>query len=345
MKSIFQRKTQIPKIIHQIWIGSGRRPEYIMNELKHIICDSNIDIEYHFWDENKINEHFPDLLNSPAVQKCPQICGKVDIIRLHILRKFGGIYIDSDIQMIKPIPDECWNHKLFLSFEDEYGRGSLIANCIIGCVLNHPFISMMLNYIDDYTDSIYNTLHCVSYYGHGFFTNFFKLYSEFEPFIYPSYYWFKYTHDLKRENTFLTTQSIAHHLGSINYKILMECDNKIQYIEHAGYYCKIHGYKTMLICGNELGIIPKYIQSQWPEGLIYISSPKEEIEIQKAQQVIVKEENLDNYDIIINLSDTDYNTHECKVLITSKINKKCAEGKCIEIKSLVTQNLYYFHIT
>lgn len=88
----------IPKLIHVVWIGSNPFPyqEYLDSWPKH-----NPDWEVKFWtDENR-----PELVNEDLYQKVAHHSGKVNILRLELLYRFGGVYADADCQCLRPLDD------------------------------------------------------------------------------------------------------------------------------------------------------------------------------------------------------------------------------------------------
>ena len=66
-----------------------------------------------------------------------------DYLRTKILYNEGGIYLDADIEVLKPF-DELLNNELFLGKEDEKN----ICYAVIGCTKNHKFIKHMLNFYE-----------------------------------------------------------------------------------------------------------------------------------------------------------------------------------------------------
>jgi mannosyltransferase OCH1-like enzyme len=94
----------IPKIIHQIWIGD-KAPIHIEEAMLGIKND-NKDFEYILWDNDNIHtldlpKKVIDMLNNE--DRC--LCYITDVIRLLILNKYGGLYIDADTISIKPLSD------------------------------------------------------------------------------------------------------------------------------------------------------------------------------------------------------------------------------------------------
>jgi len=90
---------RIPKIIHQIWIGSEVPPQFkkIMETWKKI----HPDWTYKLWTDEDI-ENFP-FINRKAFDDSGNNKGlKSDIWRLEILYQYGGLYADTDFESIKP---------------------------------------------------------------------------------------------------------------------------------------------------------------------------------------------------------------------------------------------------
>lgn len=67
-----------------------------------------------------------------------------DYVRLYALYNHGGIYMDTDVEVIKPL-DEFLKHRAFTGTE---GKRSCVTG-IMGAEKNHPWIECLL---DDYTE-------------------------------------------------------------------------------------------------------------------------------------------------------------------------------------------------
>ena len=89
----------VPKIIHQIWLGSKVPKKYDI--WRKSWMKKNPEFEYILWDENKILKM--GLINEKKFIKAKSFGIKSDIARYEILYNFGGIYVDTDFEAIKPI--------------------------------------------------------------------------------------------------------------------------------------------------------------------------------------------------------------------------------------------------
>lgn len=87
----------IPKIIHYVWFG-GEKPETVKRQIEswRIVCPEYEIIE---WNEKNCEEFNCDFLQeSLAVKK---YAFASDVIRMAVLLKYGGIYLDTDVCLLK----------------------------------------------------------------------------------------------------------------------------------------------------------------------------------------------------------------------------------------------------
>lgn len=92
-------KEIVPKIIHQVWIGSKVPKKY--DHWRESWQRLNPDYEYILWDEKKILE--TGLHNEKQFLQAKNPAIKSDLARYELLYKFGGIYADTDFEALKPI--------------------------------------------------------------------------------------------------------------------------------------------------------------------------------------------------------------------------------------------------
>ncbi|EHM47920.1 glycosyltransferase family 32 protein [Hafnia alvei] len=115
-----KRGYMIPKTIHYIWIGN-EMPS--LNKECISTWEQNAPgFDIQFWDLNKIQR---ELMPAPffyEMLKKKKYAFAVDYIRCKILYEYGGIYLDSDIELIKDISILCEN-EAFVGLE-KIGRAS-----------------------------------------------------------------------------------------------------------------------------------------------------------------------------------------------------------------------------
>lgn len=136
----------IPKIIHYCWFGRGDMPDLV---LKCIASWKKFLPEYQIqlWNEDNFDvDRYPFAV---AAYKEKKFAFVADICRLHVLNEMGGLYLDTDVEFIKAMPDEFLNDVAFTAFEDQ-----LVSAGVIGSVKNGEWISNLLSFYLD--KSFYN---------------------------------------------------------------------------------------------------------------------------------------------------------------------------------------------
>ena len=133
----------IPKIIHYCWFGGNAKPKEIE---KYIQTWRSKLTGYKFIEWNEKNF---DITNSiPYVKEAyeaKKYAFVSDYVRLHALNEYGGIYFDTDIEVLKSFDNFLQNEELVLCREC---RGAL-STAFIACCKNNAFIS---EFLDSYKD-------------------------------------------------------------------------------------------------------------------------------------------------------------------------------------------------
>jgi mannosyltransferase OCH1-like enzyme len=157
----------IPKILHFVWLGSvipDEEKKYINSWKKY-----NPDFHIMIWND----ENFLDLnISEPSLKAIKAGEGiyayQADIIRYHAIYKYGGFYIDTDIECHKPIPHSFLNFEMiFLRPRNEI---NWITNAFFGALPNNLFFKIL---IENITPKPVNTVKKLKGYlfGPSFFTN------------------------------------------------------------------------------------------------------------------------------------------------------------------------------
>lgn len=134
----------IPKIIHFCWFGYGQYSEMIKNCIK---SWSEILPEYQImlWNEESF-----DVSSCVFTQEAYQHrkwAFVSDYVRLYVLEKYGGVYLDTDVEVIKDFTEVLKGHKFVSSFTE----GGLIATSFLASVPHGEFVRKLLEYYNSIT--------------------------------------------------------------------------------------------------------------------------------------------------------------------------------------------------
>lgn len=131
----------IPKIIHYCWFGHGKMSDktlhYIESWKKH--CP---DYQLKVWNEDNFDIHVNKFVREAYRNK--KYAFVADYARLLALYTEGGIYMDTDVEVIKPL-DPLLKNNSFLGFED----WNLIQTGIIGAEKGSEWLKNELDYYDN----------------------------------------------------------------------------------------------------------------------------------------------------------------------------------------------------
>ena len=134
------KEQKIPKIIHYCWFGHGEYDEKIKNCMK---TWEEVLPEYKVmrWDEDSFDLDSCTYVKQAYEKK--RWAFVTDYVRFKMLREYGGIYMDTDMEILKPL-DEFLDNEVFLSFKQlpkmatntNHGLSSAVIGAVKG---NHYF--------------------------------------------------------------------------------------------------------------------------------------------------------------------------------------------------------------
>lgn len=209
----------IPKVIHYCWYGGKRKPKLVkdcIQSWKKHLPDYKI-IE---WNEKNTDLSHPFIKEAYAKKKWAFVA---DYIRLDILSQYGGIYLDTDMLLLKNL-DGLLINKCFFGAEDE----NFINCAIIGSIPRFIFIEQCkllydeIPYNDDLgsitipriTTKLFNE-------NYNFKSSFNDIIIKNEIIIYPAQYFYPFPFesksDLKNYKNYIKKDSYAVHLWSSSW--------------------------------------------------------------------------------------------------------------------------------
>ena len=128
----------IEKIIHYCWFGPNATPDM---EQQCIASWKQILPEYQimFWNEQNFDINSVDYIREAYNNK--KYAFVSDYVRMYALYHFGGIYFDTDVEVLKPL-DDFLNDAAFIGFENR----TMVGTGIIGAEKNSVLFQRMLDY-------------------------------------------------------------------------------------------------------------------------------------------------------------------------------------------------------
>lgn len=138
----------IPKIIHYCWFGKGEKSErakLCYESWKKYAPDWTI-VE---WNEDNFDTNLTRWTELAYYYK--KWAFVTDYVRLYALQNFGGVYMDTDVELYKPI-DEFLNNEGFTGFE----AVNYCATATLGAVKENPLIRRMMKIYENMDFVLYD---------------------------------------------------------------------------------------------------------------------------------------------------------------------------------------------
>lgn len=129
----------IPKIIHYCWFGGNPLPELAQKCIESWKKNCP-DYEVRRWDESNFDLNYNDYVRE--AYEARKWAFVTDVVRLYALVNYGGIYMDTDVEVLKPL-DDLLSYDAVSGFESE----TQIPTGLMACRDLHP---MFREFLGDY---------------------------------------------------------------------------------------------------------------------------------------------------------------------------------------------------
>ncbi len=136
----------IPKVIHYCWFGGGEKSRLMKKCIKSWkkYCP---DYEIIEWNEDNFDVNGIEF--TKGAYNAKKWAFVTDYARLDIIYKHGGIYLDTDVELLKPL-DELLKYKGFFGFEE---MGMVNTGVGFGAEKGNLLVKQMR---DDYNNDVYS---------------------------------------------------------------------------------------------------------------------------------------------------------------------------------------------
>ena len=154
-KNIFEQQVhqkvgttlKIPKIIHQIWLGSPLPEEFIALQETWIQHHLDRGWSYKLWTDEDVaqlglyNQEFYDATDNYGV--------KSDIVRWELLYRFGGVYIDTDYECLQPLDELHYTYDFYTALQPLDTLFVQLGAALVGSIPGHPLLKHCIETIKD----------------------------------------------------------------------------------------------------------------------------------------------------------------------------------------------------
>lgn len=144
-----KNKIKIPKMVHQIWLGSPVPDKY----KKLMQSWTNLKgWEYKLWTDEDVQQFA--LHNHELYENARNYGEKSDILRYEILYRHGGLYVDTDFECLNPEFFEYLHHKLDFyagiePLEIAIKEQLKVCNALIASKPGHPLMKEFILSLND----------------------------------------------------------------------------------------------------------------------------------------------------------------------------------------------------
>lgn len=154
----FVERTDIPKTFHQVWLGGKPFPAEAQAwqdgwRARHP------DWQWRVWTDADL----PSLESQWALTHAAHLSQKSDIVRYEVLHRFGGVYLDTDMECVRAIDPLLHTVQAFAGREDS----QYLCGAIMGGVAGHPLFTALC---DGLPHSMEFHARCVDQAGPGYLT-------------------------------------------------------------------------------------------------------------------------------------------------------------------------------
>lgn len=142
-----QTELTIPKIIHQIWLGSPFPEEFKALQQSWIEHHMDRGWQYKLWTDEDVaelqlsNQQFYDATDNYGV--------KSDILRWELLYLYGGVYVDTDYECLRALDDLHYTYDFYTALQPLDTLFIQLGAALVGSRPRHPILEHCIATIKD----------------------------------------------------------------------------------------------------------------------------------------------------------------------------------------------------
>ena len=130
----------IPKILHYVWVGGNPKPPSVQECIDswYRNCKDWLIVE---WNDNTLKDNNITYVEEAYRSRKWAFVG--DYLRIYALSRFGGVYVDADVELLKPM-DSFLNASFFMGRENWHGYFNAGPH-LMGAVPGTPILTSILS--------------------------------------------------------------------------------------------------------------------------------------------------------------------------------------------------------
>ena len=138
---------KIPKIIHQIWLGSPLPEAFKRYMTSWVECHLGRDWRYKVWTDDDVekieldNQEFYDATDNYGV--------KSDILKWEIIYRYGGVYVDTDFECLQPLDVFHYTYDFYTGLQPLDSFFVQLGAALFGARQGHPILKHCIETIKD----------------------------------------------------------------------------------------------------------------------------------------------------------------------------------------------------
>jgi mannosyltransferase OCH1-like enzyme len=140
----------IPRILHQVWVGPDPLPQEFQ-EYRESWRRHHPGWDMRLWTEESLPG---DLVRPEAYERLRNPSERSDILRLEVLFRFGGVYVDTDVECLRPIDPLLQEG---VDFFVGYVKPGKVNTAVTGATPGHPILERAIRELRPVTEYGYDT--------------------------------------------------------------------------------------------------------------------------------------------------------------------------------------------
>ncbi len=133
-----QAELKIPKIIHQIWLGSPLPEAFKKYIASWINAHLNAGWQYKLWTDEDMKTF--KLYNQQYYDETDSFGVKSDLLKWELVYRFGGVYIDMDYECLKPLDVFHYTYDFYTGIQPLDTQFIQLGAALFGGVPGHPIM-------------------------------------------------------------------------------------------------------------------------------------------------------------------------------------------------------------